>query len=262
MVKIKSLIDHYWLFTLLFLLALGSLVLPWRQTYTKRQVSILPSSVVVDQAIVIDQGVQVNWLEAQAGAHPIGGYIIERSRSSGSDFIFIARVEKISLEYLDTEGQAGDKYRIIAEDDQRPAGRSPASEQLVAAPAKPGSIVVLAPAAQVLGTSTALDQASTPNTKAVALRDRMTQAFAGFDAALAGGNTTSARSVLHAIQDYQRQVLSLFPWLSSAEKISLARTCAEQSGIFEINLHVLAEDDQLDGMMVLAGCDAIQDGAK
>jgi hypothetical protein len=262
-IKTKLPIGRYRLFALLFLVGLGALAFPWHQMQTKNTGHIPPTRVIMDQALVIDQGVQLNWLEAQAGTYPVGGYVIERSRG-GSDFERVARVEKISLEYLDANGQDGDTYRVIAEDSHRPISRSPVSELVVAAPAKPGDTVVISPplSQKVLGTSTALDQASTPEAKAAALQSLMTKGFIEFDAAAADKDDTSAKTILNTLQEYHRQILSLWPQVPSAQKASLAQACTEHSGIFGTNLYLLAERDQLDGLLVLAGCDAIRDGIR
>ena len=250
-------IRRHWLAILLFSLILTSLTVPWRVKDKPSNVAIPPSPVIVEQAVVIDQGVSVTWLEAQPGTYPVGSYVIERGRGS-SGFKRIARVDDSFLKYLDAEGRTGDAYRIIAEDTRHPAERSDVSEAVVASPALPGNVAVTtAPVHHTLGISTA----GTPDTGADELQKLMARAFVEFDAALARNNVAAARNHLNELQNYQRHILFLVKQLSPAWKVSLANVCAEQADMFRTNLYLLPESDQLDGMIVTAGCDAIREAA-
>lgn len=252
---------RYKLIALLFLVAtLASTAFYWHRSYPNTSADIPPAKVIIDQAIVIDQGVQITWLEAQPGTRPISGYVIERKRADG-DFTYIAYVENVFSEYLDAEGQTKDVYRVIAEDNYQPGRRSPVSEHVVAEKAKDGNTVArVNVSTRVLGASTIVDQAETPDAKADVLQKLITQTFTDLDNALANANTDD--NYLDVLQNYQRQALVLWPQLSSDKKTSLAYACATQLSSFGTNLYKLPQDKLMDGMLVLAGCNAIVEGAE
>lgn len=253
-----SLIRRYAFVFVLFLGLLGAIVLPRGHLYSDSAVVRTPAPVIPEKATVIDQGVAVRWFPAQHGTRPISGYVIERSRHA-STFVRIARVEKFSSEYIDADGRTGDTYRIIAEDTQQPVQRSRPGEVVTAAPARPGSNVIYTPQSKrVLGVATALAQADSPDAKAAILQNLLTQAFTQFDTALAGKDFTTAREQLIALQNYQRQILTLWPQLTAAQKVAAAQPCTSHIDVFETNTYLLSEREQLDGALVQAGCTAIK----
>lgn len=218
-----------------------------------------PTPVHLTQAVVLDQGVHIKWQPGQAGSHPVAGYLIERRRHNG--FEQIARVEAWSSSYLDADGHIGDTYRIIAEDGQHKPNRSAASDSIVAIPAKPGDTVVRSTySPQVLGASETSDQAKSAAEKVTQLSQELSKGFTSLDEALGRNATASVSSHLNALQEYQRQALSLLPQLSPSQKKTLAQTCADHMPVLETNLHRMIEADQLDGMLVLAGCNALTEG--
>lgn len=227
------------------------------QQHTKA--TLPPAQVIVGQAVVVDQGVRLDWLAAQPGTHPVGGYLIERRRDNGS-FTHIARVEKISLHYLDAEGKTGDVYRVIALDDRQPAGRSAPSASVLATAAKPGSTVVIESSSglNVLGLTTPVESGGVEK-KIVTLQEHMARLFAALDADLARNNFAAVNSHLTALQDYQRQILNAWPRLSPDQKRASTEVCIKHEAIFEANLHVLPERAQLNGMLVAAGCSAMRE---
>lgn len=248
--------QRYWLVAALFILfaAAGALIYRQPPSASENLFVVTPTPVVLEQAEVIAQGVRVSWLKSQPGLHPINGYIVERSRD-GRAFERIARTEAVFLEYVDADGRAGDTYRIFAEDSGHPAGRSPASDLVIATTPKPGTTVIRAPASvatHVLGAS---------STQIDLLQKLIAQTFTDVDTALSRNNLSAAQEHLHNLHMYQRQILSLWPQLETAQKTSLAQVCANQAELFEANLHRLSEDSQFDGMLVLAGCSVMQDGA-
>lgn len=238
------------------LLAVIGLLAFWRQPADGHSETSAP--VIVTQAEVVSQGVRVVWLEAQPNPLTISGYAIERSRDH-SNFTQIGRVEKKSLQYLDAEGRNGDRYRVVSVGAQH----SKPSEPITAALPKPGSNFVVAslPSSRVLGSTTPNSQADTPAEQVIRLKSAIDTAFADLDSILASRNFTETASYLHALQNYQHESLLLLPNLSPAEKASLAQACADHANNFEAILHILPEDSQMDGMLVAAGCDAMQEGA-
>lgn len=254
---IKTLVRRHRLVAVPLLFAMGGVALPWHQPAIQSDVVDPPTQIIVKGATSTIQGVYLEWLEGQAGKHPIDGYIIERNRAN-SDFTFVARVEKISLSYLDAEGQPGDAYRVFAQDDQKPAKRSAASQPIVVTPAKPGEAVL----ATTSPPQAKIDQTAAPGTKADTLQKFITQAFTDFDTALNRRDTESARGKLTILQNYLRQALTLFPQLSPAQKMLLVNTCNQNLGVFEANAHTLTEQDQMDSLLVIAGCGAIVDSAQ
>jgi hypothetical protein len=110
--------------------------------------------------------------------------------------------------------------------------------------------------------SSITSQASTPASEAATLQALTIQAIDTLDADITSNKTTLADGILSSIQIYNRQALSIFPLLSSGQKTSLASMCAQQASLLEPDLHVLPESVQMDGMLVMAGFNAIQDAAK
>ncbi|MDN5274987.1 MAG: hypothetical protein JWP06_888 [Candidatus Saccharibacteria bacterium] len=113
----------------------------------------------------------------------------------------------------------------------------------------------------VLG-ATAASALESQDSIAVIAQANITQTFAQFDESLSRGDTNVAEVALTMLRSYQQQVLILLPRLSIDRKVSLARICSENRDIFETDLHILPEHDQMDGMLVLAGCQAIEGGAR
>ena len=259
--KLMYYLRRRWFVLVLLAIALGALIWVFieRSDSTQRG-AVPPAQIIMGQAILIDQGVEVNWLAALPGMYPITGYLIERSRD-GENFIRIARVEKTSLSFLDTEGQKGDAYRIIAEDDRRPAGHSAASIPVAASAPKPGSVVVVESSISryVLGVAKPTGRQTGPDETAATLQEHMIQLFAALDPDLARNDFTAVSGYLTALQNDQRQILSLWQQLSAVQKVASAHACEEQAKLFGANLHVLPERSQLDGMLVQAGCSAMQE---
>lgn len=258
---LKSLVRRHRLVALPIFLVMGSAVLPWHQPGIHSNVIDPPAQIIIKNAISTDRGIQLEWLEGQPGKHPIKGYVVERGRAN-SGFTLIARVEKSSLKYLDAEGQPGDAYRVFAEDDQKPAKRSAASMSVVATPLKPGGAVLTATSTLNTTGPSIISQIAEPDVKADSLQKFITQAFIDFDTALNRHDMESARDRLIILQDYLRQALTLLPHLPPAQKIPLVNVCNQNVGIFEANAHTLTDQDQMDSMLVIAGCDAIVDSAE
>lgn len=245
---IKAFLRRHRLLALPLLIVIGSLMLPWGRLSAETDTSV-PAKVIAKEAIVIDQGVQISWLAAQPGTHSIGGYVIEKNQDGG--FKPLARVEKVSLSYIDSDGMIGDTYRIIAEDIQQPPKHSPASDQLTATLKKPGSTFLI---------TTAYGSTGAGNTTPEALQSLLVQAFTELDKALI--HRAPIEKYLNALQSYQKQVLGLFPQLPASQKTILAKTCADQMPMFEAAMHTMPEHNRMDGLLVHAGCDAIQDAAR
>jgi hypothetical protein len=251
---------RYRLIITLLLVTLGGIALPKASVFERSALAVQPTAVIPKKAVVIDQGVALAWFPARPAAHPIGGYVIERNRQGGG-FTRIARAEAVFSEYLDADGRSGDTYRIITEDNQRPARRSKESEPMTAAPARPGSNVVFMPQTEhVLGTSTTVEQASSPDARVILLQNLLSQAYATFDRAVAHNNQEVARGQLMVMQDYQRQILRLWSQLSVGQKTSAAQLCKNNTDIFDANAFLLPEEDQLNIALVQAGCVAIDEG--
>lgn len=214
-----------------------------------------PTKVIMQQATITDQGIQLSWLPAQAGGHPISGYVIERKHTSG--YKTAGRVEASSLSYIDNDGRVGDIYRIIAEDTQQPAMRSASSETLAATRTEPGSSVKVAAAApsQVLGFTT-------PSNEPSVLQQNLSLGFTTFDTLLTNHDLQASRTTLTALQKNQQHILAILPNLPADQKAAFAAICTSNAAIFDANLHLLPEADQMDGMIVVAGCNAIQAGAQ
>lgn len=254
MLMIKKLIRRHWLVAMIFIIGMSGLIISLHIGKVGSVTTFSPAQVVAISAIVVDQGVRVEWLESQAGTYPIGGYIIERERDGS--VVLIGRVEKTTHDYIDTEGQVGDTYRIIAEDDQLPAAQSVASQPIVANRARPGSAVLAATSYRTPDLLLAGDDAVTT------LRDAIAQAFAAFDDALSQKNAQAAKDQLAALYAYQQQAMSLQAGLKVYEKSLFAQVCMDNLNIFEANLHTLTDQDLMSGMLVLAACNALQDGAQ
>jgi hypothetical protein len=244
---------------------MGAIMFPWHHLVgAEENTTIPPAQVIVNQAVVVDQGVEVSWLTGQPGDHPISGYSIERSRQGG-DFSLVGHVKESSISYVDAEGQAGNVYRVIAEDDQQPSNHSVPSEGVTAAAAKPGDAIVVAPAApeptQQSPSDTLLPLSQTPPSEVavMGLQNLTMQAANALDGAISSRNTSSTNSALDTLQGYHSQILSAFPRLSLSQKTSLAQSCDQQVSLLEPDLHILPENAHMDGLLVLAGCDAIKD---
>jgi hypothetical protein len=214
-----------------------------------------PARVIVDQAEVIDQGIRITWLKAQDGSSPISRYIIEKSRA-GSDFKEVGYVSNELFSYIDTNGQAQDAYRIIAEDNQQPAHHSAPSENAVGTPPKAGNAVVLAPA--TAGRPKSPDPSGTPEMQAAQLLTSSSNIFATFQGSLAKKDMPGLENQLALMQKYQQQILMLLPRLSSPQKTLLIQVYANQANVFAMQIHQLPESLQMDGLLVQAGYKVIQ----
>ncbi|HEY5695703.1 MAG TPA: hypothetical protein VIQ80_02615, partial [Candidatus Saccharimonadales bacterium] len=193
-------------------------------------------------------------------------YLIQK-RSQNGAFTTIDQVGADSLSYIDTSGKAGDAYKIIAEDNQDPATDSAPSDLAVATAEEPGSSVVVVPpdnspaSGNVDSTPTpptgASDQPLTSDTIAP-LQTSTAQHVAALDSAVSKNDTTKSQSALTSLQGAQQQILSSFPHLTTPQKQAFAKSCQQQLPILEPAVTLLPENNQVDGLLVLAGCDAIQ----
>lgn len=228
-----------------------------------------PGRVTLDRAVASDQGVEITWLEADAGSFPIQNYVVERSHEHGA-FQEVGRVEKDARSYQDGEGRAGDEYRVVAEDDQAPPNRSSDSEIVAAAVADPGSIPnvatdtaptppIASPVESHVPASTS--PAVSSESQATALDTKKTDSLNGIEQALTTKNFEAAADQITQLQLSDRQTLALFNRLSPQRQTSLAQNCQQRSGALEADFHLLPESSQLNGLLAQAACDAIQDSA-
>ncbi len=229
-----------------------------------------PAQVVSSDAQVLEPGVEVSWLEAAAGAHPIERYIIERSRG-GEVFVEIAQAETNSRSYIDSDGHTGDLYRIEAEDDQTPPGRSLLGEPVTARAVTAGDIHVgpvqpsrpLTPAAPAhtaysdIAADTAVDsldgEASVPAATAA-----NTQSLV-FDSALKGKSGQHVMSAIRQLSSDNQELLKVFARLNRAQRNTANSSCIRQGRFMEADLHILPDVSEMDGLLAIAACHAIED---
>lgn len=226
-----------------------------------------PTQVIVTKAVVTDQGVEINWIAAQPGTDPIGDYVIQK-RGQNGDFTQIDQVGADALSYIDASGQAGDTYRVIAEDDQDPANSSTPSDLAVAATQEPGSSIAVvspdaAPAPDSVSSplsSPAPGTSSAPSQDTVApLQANVTQNVAALGSAVSKNDVAKTQGILNSLQGYHQQILTSFPRLTAAQKQSFAQGCQQQLLTLETDVYLLPESSLPDGLLVLSGCDAIQE---
>jgi hypothetical protein len=254
----KKFVRRYKVVALLLLCIMVFGLLLFRQQPPSGNSYNTPTKVIMAQAVVVEQGAQVTWLESQHGGHQIATYIIERSRD-GHNFEQVARIENIFLSYLDADGQTNDLYRVSAEDTS--GSRSPSSDYLAAAPAKPGSVVIASlDTTHVLGATTSLEQAESPAQKAAALHNLISQSFTNIDKTVSIKDHVTVQNLLSELQSYQRQALSLWPKLASDQKLNLAQACTEHDSAFRANIYAMPEEYQFDTTIARASCDALQKG--
>jgi hypothetical protein len=260
---LKSLLYRYRIVAGLFLIVILLATLP-RLSVRAEESTTPPAKVIVEQAIVIDRGVKITWLAGQPGTYPLSGYYIER-KTLGSNFNSIGHVQSTSntsYDFVDISGRTGDIYQVIAEDNQHPTSTSNSSE-MTAGPVRAGdSAVLVTRPAQALSTQVLGSQTFVTDEKSATLQSLLVKEFSDFDVAVSGNKTFLAEDILNFIQDYQRQTLLLFPSLSTARKSSLIRTCLDQTRFLEADLALLPESDQLNGMLVQAGCQSMQDATQ
>ncbi|HJP81284.1 MAG TPA: hypothetical protein VJ841_02745 [Candidatus Saccharimonadales bacterium] len=245
----RSIVRRYRLLVIPFFVMVCALWLAWPRGNTSLLEVQAPARVVVRSATVVPQGVQVAWIEAEAGTRPIGGYIVERSRDSRA-FTRIASTEKTSLRYLDVEGRKGDVYRVTAVDDSTPREYSGASDSVVAEEAKPGSVIDVAS-----GISRNYDALTTQATdQSSALQQRISRAFQEFDTAVSQKDFDAARRQLPSLQNELTVLLSV---RDRAEWALVSRVCTQYEAAFETDAHLLSEDDQMDIRLIQAQCGAL-----
>jgi hypothetical protein len=244
---------------LLLLLLLGSVLLfGTNPKKNDTSTSLGPARVIIGKAAIVDQGVQLNWLAGQPGTYPLDGYSVQRSRA-GSSYQQIAFVDKQILTFLDADGRRGDKYRVLSRDVESKARYSKPSDTVVAAPVEPGAVSYTdTPHTGVLGASTAAE-AGTPTEKVIALLALSSQTTNAFDKAVDNKDMATAGGLLRDIQVLDRQMLALLPQVPKAQQMAAAQGCEAQTTIVQTNLYVLPESVQMDGVMAMAGCNAIKD---
>lgn len=248
---------------------------PWRFAAGADSSTVTPpSQVIMSKAIVVDQGVEVDWLPAQEGSYPIGGYDIQKS-SQGGDYVQIDSVDGSSQSYIDTTGQVGDAYKVIAEDNQTPANTSTPSDPITATQATPGDAVAVAPPTSVPDPASAsiptVPQSSAPTTapsvvvpttdtpqQVSTLVKGVQQFTTSLDTALNVNDPAKTVNSIHAVQGYNRQMLMTLPDLSAPQRQSLAATCKQQRSVLQPDVFLLPEDNLIDGLLALASCDAVQ----
>ncbi|MFA5004336.1 MAG: hypothetical protein WC498_03625 [Candidatus Saccharimonadales bacterium] len=240
-------------------------------------IATAPAQVIVGQAVVTDQGVQVSWLASQPGTYPIQSYAVESDRQ-GAGFQVLDRVSGDSLTYLDADGKVGDSYRIIAEDGQDPANASPASDVAVAVSQQPGDTVAVAPPADTAGspgtvaitdqaTNTAPDSSRTMSTdmQVANFNTMAAQATKTLDVILDSSDKkddSASAGLLSGLQRSHQQILNGIDQLTPIQKRSVVQSCTQQLMVLEPDFYVLPESGQLDGLLALAGCEAIQSTAQ
>ncbi|GAC1386437.1 MAG: hypothetical protein NVS1B7_4960 [Candidatus Saccharimonadales bacterium] len=261
----KFISKHRQLFIVGCVLSLALLILSWQRIVMASQPTLnLPAAVVIDQATVVDQGVEIKWLESQPGDHPIAGYIIEVSHKS-SPFTIAGHVEQGSLSFIDPLGEVGDGYRVIAEDDSSPANHSGPSEVILATVAKAGDTVAIDPhiteAAPELHHDAIAQSTPLPSPDQVTtdLQVATSQANTELDTAIESRNNDTAYSILETMQRAHGQALLLLPQLSFVQRAAVLDGCEQQANVLETNVHLLPEPLYMDGLLALAGCAAIKD---
>ncbi|GAC1501107.1 MAG: hypothetical protein NVS1B10_05110 [Candidatus Saccharimonadales bacterium] len=233
-----------------------------------------PSRVTIDRAIITDQGVEINWLEADVGTYPIQNYLIQRSHD-GSNYELVGTVEATSRNYIDAGGNLDDKYRINAVDNQSPANKSNDSESIAATASTPGSVIdtpttalidkppsTTVPSPQPLDISPKLNSENTSQPAAPltsSLDIKSTDIVQSIDKAFAKKDSIAAADKVTELQLNDRNILSLFSKLSPLNQKAEANSCQIRSDSLEAYLHLLPEDRQLDGLLAQAACDSIQD---
>lgn len=225
-----------------------------------------PATVAVDRAMVKDQGVEVTWLEAAAGSFPVQTYIIERNRNHGG-FQEVGRAEKDSRSYLDTEGVAGDQYLIVVEDNQSPANRSGQSEIITATVVSPGNVQTMATVdtqSPSIGRPINFSSPESPSASSLASHAATFEGTANgmvsnISKALDSNKLDVAASQVNLLQIHNRQTLALMSQLSQQQRTAAVQNCQKQSSTLEADFHILPENTQMNGLLALASCEAIQD---
>jgi hypothetical protein len=242
-----------------FLIVLVGILFPWQHfAYANDDnSSIPPTQVIINEANVSGQGVYISWLEAQSGSFPIARYIIERS-SDGNKFTQIGVVDKNIHIFTDPIGKDENVYQIIAEDNQKPAHRSLKSEPVASAAPQAGANAIIMPKTTIKNPSD--DQPL--DAKIAELQNLSSQAARKIGTLLTSKDDGTLSANLTSLQQYQRQILSLMPQLSLAQKTAVSQATTEQSGLITAKLYLLPSDLQMDGLVVQAGYQAIRDTAQ
>lgn len=228
-----------------------------------------PTKVIITNATVTDQGVKIDWIAAQPGTDPINDYSILKKDKDGV-FAKIDQVGAESLSYIDASGQAGDVYQVVAEDDQDPSNNSAPSDSVAATDEQPGSTVATVSPDALPTPDSVSSPSPSPSTsatnpnpavtseKVAPLQTSLNQNANALGTAVSKNDTTKSQSILNSLQGYHQQILTSFPQLTTAQKQSFSQSCQQQLPVLGPAITLLPESDLADGLMVLAGCEAIQ----
>gem|GEM_PF-5363774 len=235
------------------MMIMGGITFPQTFSAVNTANSSLPSQPVVTETVRIDQGVRLRWLPSQPGQHAISGYIIEKYLDDA--FMKIATTEKSTLEYLDNQGREGDKYRVIAQDDELRPKRSSASEIAIATVMQPGQQVNRTlSTGQLQDALTRAQKEGITSEKATQLSHVLVAAFDDVDTSLKHRDQAAAGAALQLLQTAQQEGLSKLP---AVQRSQLQQVCKQKLPVFEANMRLLSEKNRLQGMMVYAGCNAL-----
>lgn len=245
-IMIKRFFRRHRLTGLVFVPLLALLVLPIHYIVSTSTHSLPPTQVIVESAIVIDQGVRVTWLPSQVGAYPIAAYIIE-SAPSGQGFTKIGQVEAGSTNYIDSNGHSGDLYRVVAVDNHQPATLSLPSESVAARLAHPGEVVVTTKQLPVINQANSFAEATT----------LLDEAFQTLDENIAAKDSEALIKTLGTIQLLQHQLLSMATQASPSEKQQAVKVCQIRDDLIHASIALIPETSRIEGTLVEAGCLAI-----
>lgn len=254
--NVSKILRRIWPASLALPVAAFLLLTQTPQAQTIQNTYTPPAPAIISKAETTERGVEIRWLASQAGSEPLNGYVVERM-SDGRSFEFVARVEKVFLSYLDTEGQKGDSYRVIAEDARGADGRSRPSNIATAQPTQPGAIAVQTQTpSKVLGAAT---PSNTPDEIANHLNHAITEAFAAVNSALDNHDPNQAKDKLADLHNYQQEVLSRWHEFDNLSKETLKQTCAENVLHFTASIYAMPEAARANAILAEAGCRAIQE---
>ncbi len=226
-----------------------------------------PAIVIVDDAKIIDQGVEVSWLEGQAGTSPIAHYIIQRSHDNG-EFTEIAQTEADSRSYIDVAGHLGDQYRVIAEDSTAPAIFSEPGLGVSAHESQPGGFHTDLAENQVqpptpLPNPPADPSIDLPSRPIPQISDESVEAPARladkFDIAVMGHRYLEVEPLLRDLSRSNLKILSQLSSLSTTNQTSAENECLRQESFLEADRHLLSDINEMDGILAVAACHAIED---
>ncbi len=227
-----------------------------------------PAIVIVDDARKIDQGVEVTWLEGQPGVSPIEHYLIQRSHDNG-DFTEIAHTEADSRSYIDADGQVGDQYRLIAEDSSIPSNRSQPGLAVTAHELMHGGVHNDIADHQMQPPTPLPNSGLDPNVESPARLAASLNAEASLlvpsqladklDIALIGHNYSEIAPLLQDLSQANIKLLSSLTSLSIASQTLAENECFRQESFLEADRHLLSDANEMDGILAVAACHAIED---